>query len=290
MPTARPTLVHALKQIRPKTIDETLFVDALNTRLNKIETTAATVTTLSSRFNATTGVLLNGYLPALALKSHAGTVNSEAAMLALTVNTDGTPIGQGDTVDRSDLNQTWHFLGGTVTSIANWKPILTPNTGVTSLRNTSGSVTNLKDIVTLADVAFSGAGSNVSLAVAGITGTNAQDVVANMYTTLKAKDDTLLSTCVNLTNQVNTKLDVGDFVVGQALSGTISNTAINTKFMLPVAPKAGTLAVYCGGVRQTGFVLNGLEVDLGWSPDFEDDRPVADYMIATAGTSPQVAI
>lgn len=270
------TLINAAKQVRAKTIDTGLFTDALNARLDKIETTETSLSAVAGKFGGD-GKLLNSYVPATALKGYAGSVATEAAMLALTVNLDSTPIGEGDMVDRSDLNQTWHYIGGGTTSVDNWKPILTPQTGVTSLRNVSGSIVNQKDMVTLADVAFNGLASSVNITSGAFSGATVQAALE----TVKTAADNAATAAATASAAAAGKLAATQLRRSVNLTGTINGT--NAVFVVPEAFAADTLQLYAGGQRlrpTTDYSVSGQNVTLNFTPDYETERPFADFIAA----------
>lgn len=162
--------IKAFKQIEAGTVTRSLLAAAVITELDQIATNTTAIAAINDSLGQPNGIatlnaqgaLTASQIHSLALHGYAGEVNSEAEMLALTTNIDGTPIEKGDRVDRLDLGRTLIFSGGDLTDAANWKKILAENTVVTSLRNTSGTVMGEVGVVTLADVAFSGAAADVS--------------------------------------------------------------------------------------------------------------------------------
>lgn len=79
------------------------------------------------------GLLPVSTLPPLAM-TEVFTVNSEAAMLALTAQ-------PGDIAIRTDINETYVLAAAPASTIGNWKKLLTPTGAVTSVAGKTGVVT-----------------------------------------------------------------------------------------------------------------------------------------------------
>lgn len=90
------------------------------------------------------GLLPTSTLPGLAI-STVNTVNSQAAMLALTAE-------QGDIAIRTDLNKTFALSTNSPSTLADWKELLTPTDSVTSVAGRTG-------VVTLSNTDISGLGT-----------------------------------------------------------------------------------------------------------------------------------
>jgi len=89
---------------------------------------------LSSSYAALTGGKIDvSVLPAIAL-TDTFTVSSESAMLALTAET-------GDIAIRTDVSKTFVLSATPATTLANWKELLSPTGGVTSVNGQTGVVT-----------------------------------------------------------------------------------------------------------------------------------------------------
>lgn len=91
---------------------------------------------LAAKADLVGGVIPTAQIPAIAISEYLGTVNSEAALLAL--------VGQkGDWAIRSDNSTTWVISGDTPAQIASWTQIQTPTGGggaVTTVNGQSGVV------------------------------------------------------------------------------------------------------------------------------------------------------
>ena len=155
--------IKAWKQIELKSVTRALLEQSVQDELAQVGLNQTAIAAISNSIGMPGGIASlnnNGNLPAsqhgsISLMGFAGEVNSEAEMLALTVNNDGTSIEKGDRVDRLDIGRTLIFGGGDLTDPANWNPILAENASVTTVRNTSGSQSET-GVVTLSDIAFSG--------------------------------------------------------------------------------------------------------------------------------------
>ena len=94
---------------------------------------APTNADLSLKADLVNGVIPTSQLPAIAISQFLGTVDSEAAMLALVGET-------GDYCIRSDLSTTWIISGPDGTVIGNWTQIVTPTSPVESVNGQTGVV------------------------------------------------------------------------------------------------------------------------------------------------------
>ena len=176
--------IKAYKQIEQGTVTEALLDAPLVAKIALIAANGLAIAAITNSVGVAGGIApLNaaGVVPAshtgsIYLKGKAESVNSEAEMLALTVNRDGTPMEQGDRVDRLDLGRTMIYDGGGLTDPDNWSMILAENAAVTAVRNASGTVDET-GVVTFSDIAFSGSISDLAGAAAVATSGAANDVV-----------------------------------------------------------------------------------------------------------------
>ena len=143
------------------------------------------------------------------------------------------------------------------------------------MRNASGTVTGMNGVVTLADVAFSGASNDVAFADGSYTATNVKAALVEVMT--KAGDNS--TNIATLTTSMGDKLDVAKLKMGVALTGTIDGS--NKVFALPESFVAGTEQIYLGGQRMRNgidYTVAGTDVTFVASPDFETERPFGDYV------------
>lgn len=285
------TLINAATQIIDGTVGMALFDTAVQAEINQITTNkndiAAIIASKGSANGIATlnaaGVLPNSQVPALGIGEYAGVVSSESAMLAATTNVNGSPIEAGDWIDRSDTNETFRYIGGGLTDVNNWKPILTGANGVTSLKNASGSIVGETGVVTLADVAFSGAAADVSFSHASYA---ASDVSAALIEVMgkadgNASDITnIQGDITNINTALDGKLDTSKLIQAVDCTGVIDGT--NKAFTAPAS--IGTItAVYVGGqrMRPVDFTVGaGNVITFNASPDYEVQRPFVDGIAA----------
>lgn len=285
------TLTNAKKQIRAGTISEALFDAALVTKISKIAVNEQNIADINAARGAANGIatlgadgkLLSNQIPAIAVSDHLGDVSSEAAMLALT--------GQrGDWATRTDESQSYMLIGDDASVLANWKPITTPNDGVTDLRNASGTITGKNGSVTLADIAFSGSANDVSFSHAKFSSANVstalvelKDQVDDLDGAYKAADVLLQEDINNVSTQVATKVAIENFRTGVLLEGTIDRA--NRVFTLPAGEdfEPGTLVVTYNGTQVVeggarDYTISGTTITFAESPDYEDERPFVNYI------------
>lgn len=285
------TLTNAKKQIRAGTINEALLDTALTEKIAKIEVNEQGIADINAARGAANGIatlgtdgkLLSTQIPAIAVSDHLGDVSNEAEMLALS--------GQrGDWATRTDESQSYMLIGDDASVLANWKPIKTPNDGVTDLRNTSGSVTAQNGSVTLADVAFSGSSADLSFSHASFVATNvstalveAMQAVSDMGTAYQDADTTLQNNIDVVSSAVATKASLANFKTGVLLDGTIDGS--NKVFTLPVGEdfEPGTLVVTYNGTQvlegaDKDYTISGTTLTFAASPDVEDERPFVNYI------------
>jgi len=281
---AMGTLINAAKQVRAGTISYELLNTALAAQVDQIAVNKTEIANIIASKASAGGIAtlgLDGYvLPSQLRQAGIAEYKGEVATLAeLTTVTDAD---RGDVVDvvpvgDPDNAQSYFLFGDDPTVAADWKPVRSPKDGVTSLRNSSGSVTGLNGVVTLADVAFSGAAADIAFNHADYT---AVDVDAALVEVM-AKATTNETHITNLTNAVDGKLDAAKMKRGINLVGTIDGS--NKTFSMPEAFAAGSVQAYFGGQRLRegiDFTVSGNDVTFVASPDFETERPFCDYVAA----------
>jgi len=285
------TLINAATQIIDGSVGMALFDTAVQAEFNQITTNKNDIAAILASKGVANGIatldasgaLPHAQLPSLAIGDYAGVVASESAMLAATVNVNGNPIEAGDWIDRSDTNETYRYIGGGLNDANNWKPILTGTGGVNSLKNASGSVSGQTGIVTLADVAFSGASADVTFSHASYTASNVSTALIEVMQ--KANDNAGdISTIQGDISTINTtldgKLDTSKLIQAVDCTGVIDGT--NKAFTAPAS--IGTVtAVYVGGqrMRPTDFTIGaGNVITFTASPDYEMQRPFVDGIAA----------
>ena len=216
------------------------------------------------------GKLLSSQIPQIAISDFLGEVSTEAALLALT--------GQrGDWAIRTDTKTSYMLVAEDATQAASWKAIVTPDDGVTALRNASGSVTGQNGVVTLSDVAFSGAANDVSFTDASYTATT---VAGALVEVMGAVSD-VAGDVTTLQNSMANKLELSGFTPYLALTGTIDGT--NKAFTSSVALTGAKVQVMVGGqvVNPTDYSIAGNDVVFATvSPDHEYQRPAVMVMKA----------
>lgn len=285
------TLINAATQIIDGSVGMALFDTAVQAQFTQVTTNkndiAAIVASKGVANGIATltaaGVLPSAQLPSLAIGDYAGVVASEAAMLAKTTNLNGSPIEAGDWIDRSDTNETYRYIGGGLSDPNNWKPILTGTGGVNSLKNASGSVSGQTGIVTLADVAFSGASGDVTFSHASYTAGNVSAALIEVMQ--KANDNAgditdIQGDITNINTSLSGKLDVSKLIQAVDCTGVIDGT--NKAFTAPAS--IGTItAVYVGGqrMRPVDYTVGaGNVITFTASPDYEMQRPFVDGIAA----------
>lgn len=272
------TLITASTQVRAGSINKALLDTALQADIDQITTNKNDIADIIASKGAANGIATLGadgklnasQIPQIAISDFLGEVATKAAMLALT--------GQrGDWAIRTDTNETYMLIAEDATLAASWKVIVTPQDGVTALRNTSGSVTGLNGVVTLADVAFSGSASNVSFSNAAYTATN----VSNALVEIAGRMSTAETDIDNLQTDTAGKVTLSKLRKAVALTGNIDG--VNKVFTIPAAYEAGTLEVFYNGVYLRpveDYTVSGTTVTLAVSPDYSDERPFANYVAA----------
>lgn len=216
------------------------------------------------------GKLLSTQIPSIAISDFLGEVNSETALLALT--------GQrGDWAIRTDNKTSYMLIGENATQAASWKAIVTPDDGVTALRNASGTVTGQNGVVTLANVAFSGAANDVSFADGSYTATT----VSGALVEVMAAVGDVAGDVITLQNSITNKLELSSFTPYLELTGTINGT--NKTFTSSVALAGAKVQVFVGGalVKPADYSIAGNDVVFAnVSPDYEYQRPAISIMKA----------
>lgn len=209
------------------------------------------------------GKLLSTQIPSIAVSDFLGEVNSEAALLALT--------GQrGDWAIRTDDKTSYMLIGEDATQAASWKAIVTPDDGVTALRNVSGTITGQNGVVTLANVAFSGAANDVSFADGTYTATNVKDALVEVMGAVGDVTDSVAT----LETAMAGKVQLSGYTPYLELTGTIDGT--NKTFTSSVALAGAKVQVFVGGalVKPADYSIAGNDVVFAAvSPDHEYQRP-----------------
>ncbi|MEZ5537648.1 MAG: hypothetical protein R3F02_18765 [Thiolinea sp.] len=265
------------KQIADNAITEVELAVALQTKVAQITTNQTDIANIVASKGAANGIATLGadgklpasQIPAIAVSDFLGEVADEASMLALT--------GQrGDWAVRTDESKTYMLAGDDASVLANWKEIVSPSDGVTALRNTSGSQTGLNGVVTLADVAFSGAANDVSYTDADYAATD----VAGALTEVMGKAKTNESNLSSLTTTVDGKVGLTGIHPYVELTGDINGT--NADFTSPVDLAGAKVNAYLGGqlVRPADFSISGNVVTFTATPDYEYQRPALMVMKA----------
>ena len=218
------------------------------------------------------GKLLSAQIPAIAVSDFLGEVGSEAALLALT--------GQrGDWAIRTDNKTSYMLVGEDATVAANWKAIVTPDDGVTALRNASGTVSGQNGVVTLANVAFSGAANDVSFSDASFTATTVADALVEAKAAAAAaatSASNVASSVTTLSTTVDGKVGLTGITPYLPLTGTIDGS--NKTFTSSVALAGAKVLVMVGGqvINPTDYSIAGNDVVFAAvSPDHEYQRPAA---------------
>lgn len=216
------------------------------------------------------GKLLSAQIPAIAVSDFLGEVSSEAGLLALT--------GQrGDWAIRTDNKTSYMLIGEDATQAANWKAIVTPDDGVTALRNASGTVSGQNGVVTLANVAFSGAANDVSFSDASFTATTVAAALVEAKaaaTTAATAASNVANDVATLTTTVGSKVSLTGITPYLPLTGTIDGS--NKTFTSSVALAGAKVLVMVGGqvINPTDYSIAGNDVVFGAvSPDHEYQRP-----------------
>lgn len=275
---AMGTLINAAKQVRAATISYALLDTALAAQVDQIAVNQTAIANIVASKGAANGIatldgsgkLLSSQIPAIAVSDFLGEAADEAAMLALT--------GQkGDWMTRTDENQSYMIIANDGSSLSDWREISTPLDGVTSLRNSSGTVTGLNGVVTLADVAFSGAAADIAFAHADYSATDVDSALVEVMGKAK-NNETNIS---NLATTVGGKLDAAKVKRGVNMVGTIDGS--NKVFSLPEAFTSGSVQAYFAGQRLReglDYTIAGNDLTFFASPDFETERPFCDYVAA----------
>lgn len=275
---AMGTLINAAKQVRAATISYALLDTALAAQVDQIAVNQTAIANIVASKGAANGIatldgsgkLLSSQIPAIAVSDFLGEAADETAMLAL--------VGQkGDWMTRTDENQSYMIIANDGSSLSDWREISTPLDGVTSLRNSSGTVTGLNGVVTLADVAFSGAAADIAFAHADYTATDVDSALIEVMGKAKTNETNI----TNINTAMAGKLDAAKMKRGVNMTGSIDGS--NKVFSVPEAFTAGSVQAYFGGQRLRegiDYTIAGNDVTFVASPDFETERPFCDYVAA----------
>ena len=208
------------------------------------------------------GKLSASQIPQITISDFLGEVSSEAGLLTLT--------GQrGDWAIRTDNKTSYMLIAENATLAASWKAIVTPDDGVTALRNTSGTQTGLNGVVTLADVAFSGSANDVSFADASYTATTVKGALVEVM----GKVSDVEADVATLETAMSGKLALAGFSPYVELTGTINGT--NDTFTSPVDLTGAKVVAMMGGqiIHGTEFSIAGNNVKFNAEPTYEYQRP-----------------
>ena len=208
------------------------------------------------------GKLSASQIPQITISDFLGEVASEAGLLALT--------GQrGDWAIRTDNKTSYMLVAEDATLAASWKAIVTPDDGVTALRNTSGTQTGLNGVVTLADVAFSGSANDVSFADASYTATTVKGALVEVM----GKVSDVEADVATLETAMGGKLALAGFSPYVELTGIIDGN--NATFTSPVSLTGAKVVAMMGGqiIHSTEFSIAGNDVTFNAEPTYEYQRP-----------------
>lgn len=259
--------IKAYQQIEAGTVVRSLLAAAVLAELDQVPVNTAGIQAINDARGAATGngiaTLVNGVipttqLPPVAISEYKGSVADASAMTAVTAE-------NGDFVYREDTSTHW-ILGANndPTDVANWREFTSPDDGVVTLSNSSGTITGQQGSVTLADVAFSGAASDVTglsaIATSGSSNdagydgsvTNYLTGVANAGAALTALDGQLKTNADNITTATATAVNAATMVKG-SLTGTKDGS--NPTFAIAGVDVSKPVFVYRDGIEQlsSGF-------------------------------------
>lgn len=284
------TLINAAKQVRAQSIGYALLDAGLASEVDQIDLNKTAIADIVASKATAGGIAtlgLDGYvLPSqlrqAGIAEHKGEVTVLADLVTVTDADRGdvvdvVPFMADGTTPDTENAQSYFLFGDDATVADDWKPVRSPKDGVTSLRSQSGSVSGLNGLVTLADVAFSGAAADVSFAHADYTATDVDGALIEVMGETK----TNASDISNLTTAMADKLDAAKVKRGVTMTGTIDQA--NKTFSVPEAFAAGSLQAYIGGQRVRegiDYTVTGTDVEFASSPDFETERPFCDYVAA----------
>ncbi|MCH9717755.1 MAG: hypothetical protein K0U52_11830, partial [Gammaproteobacteria bacterium] len=199
-------------------------------------------------------------LPALAI-TDTFVVNSEAAMLALTVEV-------GDVAVRTDLNKTYILKVTGATVLANWQELLTPTDAVTSVFGRNGVVTAQNNDYTWAQI------NKTTSSLADITTRNFSDL-QNIPTTLSG---------YGITNAYTKTETDGKYLLNttDTFTGTLTLVSLdpNTDLIFTDSSGSGTFK-YNGA---SDLFTAAANLDIGGSLDVTG-TVTADTTITVVGTS-----
>lgn len=257
--------IKAYQQIEALSVTRSLLSAAVQTELDQIATNTSGIQGINDKIGAASGIAPLGadskipvnYLPAASLGEFAGEVADEAGMAAVTAQ-------QGDWVYRQDTGTHWMLSGADSAVASNWREFTSPDDGVISLRNVSGTITGQQGTVTLADVAFSGAAADITglsaIATSGSandasysgTGTNYLTSAANAGAALTALDAQVKSNTDGIATAAADAVTAATLVQG-TITGTKDGS--NNAFSIGGVDTAKAVFVYRDGIEQlsSGF-------------------------------------
>lgn len=268
-------------QIADKAISEVELDVVLQGKITQITANQTAIANIMASKAAANGIATlgaDGFVPTSQLRAgsiaeYLGEVATVAALTSVTT------AGRGDVVDvvpagDPDNSQSYFLFGDDPTVAGDWRPVLSPKDGVTSLRNASGTQTGLNGIVTLADVAMSGQAGDVAFShasyaandvsgalveVRGVADQNTQDI-SNNVTSIN-----------NLSTAVGSKVGMTGFSPYVELTGDITGH----DFTSAVDLAGAKVMAYLGGqlVHPNDYSLAGNVVTFTETPDKEYRRP-----------------
>ncbi len=263
--------IKAFKQIEAGTVTLSLLEASVQTSLANVAANTTGIAAINSAKAQPSGFAsldAGGKVPAnqmppVALSEYKGEVADEAAMVLLTAE-------QGDWVSRTDDASDYILGGADSTVAANWRLITSPNTGVTSMANTSGSISGQNGAVTLADIAFSGQAADIAGLSDVATSGDGADVSfsdgSSIFTAIDVDGAlTEVMTKVN-SNKVATDIAIGNAVTGaQLISGVLAGTQddANNAFTVSGIDTTRAVFMYRDGIEQlsSGFAtLSGSNI------------------------------
>lgn len=212
------------------------------------------------------GRLLSSQIPSIAVSDYLGEVATTTAMYAL-----AGQRGDWATVVPADnaANAQSYMRVGEGNTAADWKAISTPLDGVTALRNVSGTISGQNGVVTLANVAFSGAANDVAFADASYGAGN----VSGALVEVMAKANDAAGAVATLQTAMGSKIDIAGITPYVELTGTIDGS--NKTFTCPIDLAGAKVLPFIGSaiVTPSDFSVSGNNVVFTVSPDHEYERP-----------------
>ena len=267
------------QSIRYQELDTDLQAKVDQITVNKTDIEAILASKAAANGIATLGAdgkLLASQVPSIALTDFLGEVADTTALYAL-----GGQRGDWAIVvpTGNAANGQSYMRIGEGNTANDWRAISTPLDGVTSLRNSSGSVTGQNGVVTLADVAFSGSANDVTFSGNGYNSTNVHDALVEVMQSV----DGVSTDVSNLQTAVGAKVDLAGITPYLSLTGTINGT--NKTFTSATSLTGAKVIVMVGGqvVRPDDYTISGNDVVFNtMTPDYEYQRPAVSIFKAAA--------